>query len=78
MLEFDIGWERAQLSGIVYLQRFKSTNPDAAKAKEANRVQMWELFHTCIHEYLHTLAHSDFNAYAESFLNAGDETGLIR
>jgi hypothetical protein len=74
MLDLDIGWEGAQLSGIVYLQRFKSTDPDVVKAKEANRVQMWELFHTCIHEYLHTLAHPDFNAYAESFLTAGDET----
>ena len=74
MLDLDIGWEGAQLDGIVYLQRFKSTDPDAAAAKEANRVQMWELFHTCIHEYLHTLAHGDFNAYAESFRAAGDET----
>ncbi len=74
MLDLDIGWEGAQLRGIVYLQRFKSTDPDAGKAKEANRVQMWKLFHTCIHEYLHTLADPKFNAFAETFRAAGDET----
>ena len=74
LLDLDIGWEGAQLQGKVYLQRFKSAEKDAAKAKEANRVQMWELFHTCIHEYLHTLAHKDFNTWARSFETAGDET----
>ena len=74
MLDLDIGWEGAQLDGKVFLQRYKSTDSDAAKAKEANRVQMWELFHTCIHEYLHTLAHPDFKTWAQSFSAAGDET----
>lgn len=74
MLDLDIGWEGAQLEGTVYLQRYKSTDPNANKAKEANRVQMWELFHTCIHEYLHTLAHNKFNTWAESFYLAGDKT----
>lgn len=74
MLETDIGWEGAQLDGVVYLQRYKSTESDATKGKEANRVQMWELFHTCIHEYLHTLAHADFNTWAAAFMAARDDT----
>jgi peptidoglycan hydrolase-like protein with peptidoglycan-binding domain len=64
MLDLDIGWEGAQLDGIVYLQRYKSQNTDKDKAKEENRVQMWELFHTCIHEYLHTCAHPKYLKYA--------------
>jgi len=74
LLDLDIGWEGAQLNGTVILQRYKSTDSNAAKAKEANRAQMWELFHTCIHEYLHTLAHADFKSWARSFHVAGDET----
>jgi hypothetical protein len=74
LLDLDIGWEGAQLSGKVYLQRFKSTDADVAKAKEANRVHMWDLFETCIHEYIHTLAHPDYNAWAEHFRRAGDVT----
>ena len=69
-----IGWEGAQLNGTVYLQRFKSTKPDKDQAKEADRVQMWELFHTCIHEYIHTLAHADYQTWAQKFADAGDST----
>ncbi len=44
------------------------------KAKEENRVQMWGLFQTCIHEYIHTLAHPDYQTWAQSFANKGDDT----
>jgi hypothetical protein len=74
MLELDIGWEGAQLEGVVYLQRYKSTNADATKAKDENRIQMWGLFQTCIHEYIHTLAHPDYIAWAETFSAASDNT----
>jgi hypothetical protein len=37
MLDLDIGWEGAQLEGVVYLQRYKSQNADANKAKEEGR-----------------------------------------
>lgn len=74
MLDTDIGWEGAQLEGVVYLQRFKSADKDKAKAKEADRVQMWELFHTCIHEYIHTLAHAKYQTWAQSFAAADDST----
>ncbi len=71
MLDIDTGWEGAQLEGTVYLQRYQQTDPDKDTAKEKNRVQMWELFHTCIHEYLHTLAHGDYLTWAR----AQDDTG---
>jgi len=74
LLDLDIGWRGAQLLGKVYLQRFKSADPNAAKAKEVNRVGMWKLFQTCIHEYIHTLAHPDFNTWARTFRAAGDNT----
>jgi hypothetical protein len=74
MLDLDIGWEGAQLEGVVYLQRYKSQNKDKDKAKEENRVQMWGLFQTCIHEYIHTLAHPDYQTWAQSFANGGDDT----
>lgn len=74
MLDLDIGWEGAQLEGVVYLQRYKSQNADKDKAKEENRVQMWDLFQTCIHEYIHTLAHPTYQAWAQSFATAGDAT----
>lgn len=74
MLDLDIGWEGAQLEGVVYLQRYKSQNPDKDKAKEENRVQMWGLFQTCIHEYIHTLAHKDYKDWADTFKTAGDTT----
>ncbi|HSY48941.1 MAG TPA: peptidoglycan-binding protein [Thermoanaerobaculia bacterium] len=74
MLDLEIGWEGAQLEGTVYLQLYKSTDPDKDKAKEKNRIQMWNLFHTCIHEYIHTLAHPAYQAWAQTFNAAGDAT----
>lgn len=68
MLQIDMGWEGAQLEGTVYLQRYKKA--DAA----GNRKQLWEIFHTCIHEYLHALAHTDYKAYAQKLSDAGDQT----
>ena len=68
MLEIDIGWEGAQLDGVVYLQRYKQDTDDA------NREQLWTLFHTCIHEYIHSLAHRRYLAYAQRFDDKGDDT----
>jgi hypothetical protein len=81
MLDLDIGWEGAQLEGVVYLQRYKSQNADTNKAKEENRVQMWDLFQTCIHEYIHTLAHPTYQTWAQSFATArgiSERLGLVR
>ena len=79
LLELDIGWEGAQLEGVVYLQRFKQQGAGATAAERKrdadakNRKQLWELFHVCIHEYIHSLAHPAYKAYAHSFY-ATDKT----
>jgi hypothetical protein len=67
MLDLDIGWEGAQLEGTVYLQRYKQATD------EKNREQLWQLFHTCIHEYIHSLAHSNYQKYAQKFKAKGDD-----
>lgn len=74
MLELDIGWEGAQLEGVVYLQRFKQQGKDKADADTKNRHQLWEIFHTCIHEYLHGVTHPRHQKYAQKLKNAGDST----
>lgn len=66
MLQIEMGWEGAQLEGVVYLQRYKHS--DDAK----NREQLWNLFHVCIHEYIHSLAHDDYKKYAQKFYDKGD------
>ena len=53
-------------TGKIGFQRVKSTDP------EENRLRMWDLFHTCIHEYLHRRAHKDFVSWAFSFQNVDD------
>jgi peptidoglycan hydrolase-like protein with peptidoglycan-binding domain len=74
LLNIDTGWGGMQQGGHVFLQRFNSQNPDKDKAKEENRVRMWGLFQTCIHEYIHTLAHPTYQAWAQSFYQKGDNT----
>ncbi|HEY5959681.1 MAG TPA: hypothetical protein VIV60_24165, partial [Polyangiaceae bacterium] len=74
MLDLEIGWAGAQLEGKVYLQLYKNSDPDAAKAEEANRLQMWGLFQTCIHEYIHVTVNPAYQTWAEGFRVAGDVT----
>lgn len=62
--EIDIGWPATHANGVLRLQIFKE------KTKEANRLRLWSIFHTSIHEYLHSLAHPDFSAWAK---NPGNE-----
>jgi peptidoglycan hydrolase-like protein with peptidoglycan-binding domain len=68
LLDLEIGWKGAQLQGVVYLQRYKHS-----KAAD-NRFQLWQLFHTCIHEYIHSLADGNYQTYADTFRKKGDET----
>ncbi|MEO1448890.1 MAG: peptidoglycan-binding domain-containing protein, partial [Bacteroidota bacterium] len=64
ILQIETGWEGAQLRGTIYLQRYRQDTD------EANRTQMYELFHICIHEYIHGLAHEDYQAYAQELDSA--------
>jgi hypothetical protein len=58
LFEIGRGWDAFNTSGEVSIQLFK--NPDATQ----DRVFLWDMFFTLIHEYLHSLAHSNYNAYA--------------
>ncbi len=62
--EIDIGWPGTQRGGQISLQRLRSQNADPTAAQEENRVRLWRLFHTSIHEYLHLLAHPRYRTWA--------------
>lgn len=66
VLETEIGWGAMQGDGMVKIQRFKEDT------KEGNRAQLWDLFHTCIHEYLHLVAHDGLWDYVDRLESAGD------
>lgn len=63
LLEIDRGWDASAnpLSGEVFVQLFQPT--DAAK----DRLLLWDMFQTLIHEYLHTVVARPYRDYAESF-----------
>jgi hypothetical protein len=64
ILDTEIAWDGLQGNGHVEIQRFKGASADE------NRLAMWQLFHTCIHEYLHSLAHATYMDWA----NQQDDT----
>lgn len=66
LIETEIGWGAMQGDGKVKIQRFKE------ETKEGNRAQLWDLFHTCIHEYLHLVAHDGLWDYVDRLEAAGD------
>ncbi|MCC6463600.1 MAG: peptidoglycan-binding protein [Saprospiraceae bacterium] len=51
LLDIQINWPGLADAGVIAVQR--TTSSDAA----VNRDRMWDLFSTCIHEYIHTLEH---------------------
>ena len=68
ILQIEMGWEGASLDGRAYVQRYKKADDDG------NRAQLWDLFHTCIHEYMHTLRHDKYDEWAESLGGARAHT----
>jgi hypothetical protein len=58
--EIQRGWPATAGEGI-NIQLFKRPTP------EADRLFLWDMFQTLIHEYMHTLAHSDYRRHAASF-----------
>jgi hypothetical protein len=66
--EIQMAWPGVQQGKIIGVQRFKQADQDM------NRVQMWRLFHTCIHEYIHLLAHEDYKRAAYDLHSGGDST----
>jgi peptidoglycan hydrolase-like protein with peptidoglycan-binding domain len=70
ILETFQGWPGAARGATIFLQRYKADNDDK------NREQMWDVFHTGIHEYIHTLRHERYSEFANSLGGAKKHTLL--
>jgi peptidoglycan hydrolase-like protein with peptidoglycan-binding domain len=70
MLDIKSDWPGARRGDKMFLQRYKSDTD------EQNRVDLWRLFHTGIHEYLHTLVHEDYHDWANE-LGGGKKHTLV-
>ena len=70
--EIDRNWPATAQGPDIFFQLFRGETP------EADRLLLWDVFQTFIHEYLHTLAHGDYDTFAESFgLNSNELNTLI-
>lgn len=59
--EIDRNWPAFAGDGHVYFQLFKESSP------EKDRLLLWDVFATFIHEYMHILVSKEYEAYAKSF-----------
>ena len=55
------GWTATAGGGHINIQLWRAATP------ERDRLYLWDIFQTMIHEYMHTLVHDDYRAYAMSF-----------
>jgi hypothetical protein len=69
--EIDRNWPATAQGREVFFQLFRAPTP------EADRLLLWEVFQTFIHEYLHTLAHGLYNSYAETFGSNSNEYNTL-
>lgn len=60
LFEIGRGWPAVQSEHEVFVQLFK--DPDAKK----DRIYLWDMFFTLMHEYLHSLSSDPYSKYAES------------
>ena len=70
MLDIKADWPGVRRDDTMFLQRYK------ADTDEQNRIDLWSLFHTGIHEYIHTLVHGDYYKWAKS-LGGGKKHTLV-
>lgn len=69
MLDIQINWPGLAEGGSIAIQRTTSTD------NAVNRDRMWDLFSTCIHEYIHTLEHPNHVRHRGHFSeHRGDRT----
>lgn len=63
LLEIDRGWDASAnpRTGDVFVQLYQPT--EATR----DRLLLWDMFQTLIHEYLHTVVAPEYRTYAESF-----------
>jgi Domain of unknown function (DUF4157) len=69
--EIDRNWPATAQGRDIFFQLFRGETP------EADRLLLWDVFQTFIHEYLHTLAHDDYDAYAETFGSNSNEFNTL-
>jgi hypothetical protein len=68
--EIDRGWDASAEHGEIGIQLFR-------KEGDEDRVFLWDMFQTLIHEYLHTLAHERYNKYADHFGDKSNEYSTL-
>jgi hypothetical protein len=69
--EIDRNWPAAAEGREVFFQLFRAETP------EEDRLLLWDVFQTFIHEYLHTLSADEYNAYAKSFGESSNEYNTL-
>jgi len=69
--EIDRNWPAAAQDREIFFQLFRGDTP------EADRLLLWDVFQTFIHEYLHTLSHGDYDDFAGSFGRNSNEFNTL-
>jgi hypothetical protein len=69
--EIDRNWPGLQLGADIWVQRFRGDTP------ERDRLLLWDIFQTLIHEYLHALAHRRYQDYAQTFGDRSNEYNTL-
>lgn len=71
--EIERNWpaEASPATHEIFFQIFRAPTP------EEDRLLLWDVFQTFIHEYLHTLAHHDYETYASSFGENSNENNTL-
>jgi hypothetical protein len=68
LLEIQKAWPGAAGGGKIFLQRYRGGSD------MADRLVLWELFQTIIHEYIHTITDKRYSDYADSLDAASGQT----
>jgi hypothetical protein len=71
--EIDRNWDASADPSTheVNIQIFKKSTP------AEDRLFLWDMYQTLVHEYIHTLAHPDYVTFAEGFGPSQENTTLI-
>jgi hypothetical protein len=69
--EIDRNWPATALGGEVSVQLFRADTP------QQERLLLWDMFQTLVHEYIHTLEHDDYHAYATTFGDSSNEYNTL-
>jgi len=64
-------WAGVQSEGEIFVQLFRAPTP------EKDRLLLWEMFQTLIHEYLHTLVHRKYQKAAAEFGTNSNEWNTL-